>query len=227
MTPPIITEHKGEIGFITAGAGIGAIAGNAAYKKAPSEMVKYIREDGNAGAYITNKYIDYAKKVSIKDCYNQVDPHTKRQWLKKKVDTVKKQAATAKSTPNSDERNLLQKTYDLGIEFLTNRKNVSAEDEILAKRGANAILYGRKVEKHKYIAKYALIGALIGFAGKKIYEKYKELKFEGKDFKDILPKKDELNKNNWHYFIFKGYCNIHLPLCTVMSKTDKEKQNDN
>ena len=196
MTPPIITEHKGDIGFMAAGAGIGAVAGNAAYKKTPSEMVKYIREDGNVRTYITNKYIDYAKKVSIKDCYSQVDPHTKRQWLKEKISAIKKQAATAKNAPNSDERKLLQKTYDLGIEFLTNRKNVPVEDEMLAKRGANAISYGRKVEKHKYIAKYALIGALIALAGKKIYEKYNELKLEGKSFKDILPKKDELNKNN-------------------------------
>ena len=40
MIPPVITEHKGDIGIIAAGAGAGALLGNYAYTKTPTKMVR-------------------------------------------------------------------------------------------------------------------------------------------------------------------------------------------
>lgn len=191
MIPPVITEHKGDIGAMAAGAGAGVLLGTYAYTKLPTRMVRETVKDGVKKTVITNKYIDYAKKVSIKDAYKNMDPHVKRTWLEGKLGIIKEQATNAKYVPDSNDRKMLQKTYDLGIKFLTDRRNVPIEDEILAKRGANAISYGRFAEKRGTIVAFALAGSLIALAGKKIVEKYKELKAENKSFKDLLP-----NSNN-------------------------------
>lgn len=197
MIPPVITEHKGDIGIIAAGAGAGALLGNYAYTKTPTKMVRETVVDGVRKNVITNKYIDYAKKVSIKDAYENMDPHVKRTWLEGKLGIIKEQATNAKCIQNSTDRKLLQKTYDLGIKFLTDRQNVPMEDMVLAKRGANAISYGRFAERRASVVKFAAIGGLIALAGKKIVEKYNSLKAEDKSVKDLLPKADSFEKMNW------------------------------
>ena len=197
MIPPVITEHKGDIGITALGAGAGALVGNYVYAKTPTKMVRQTIVDGVKKNVITNKYIDYAKKVSIKDVYKNMDPHVKRTWLESKIGIIKEQATNAKYVPDSSDRKMLQKTYDLGIKFLTDRQSVPLEDEILAKRGANAISYGRFAERRASVIKYAAILGLITLAGKKIFEKYNALKAENKTFKDLLPKSKSSEKLNW------------------------------
>ena len=63
MIPPVITEHKGDIGITALGAGAGALVGNYVYAKTPTKMVRQTIVDGVKKNVITNKYIDYAKKI--------------------------------------------------------------------------------------------------------------------------------------------------------------------
>ena len=197
MIPPVITEHKGDIGIMAAGAGAGALLGNYVYQKTPTKMVRDVVVDGVNRTVITNKYIKYADKVSTSDIYRNIDPHVKRTWLKGKVAIVKEQATNAKYVSGSSDRKMLQKTYDLGIKFLTDRQNVPAEDAVLAKRGANVISYGRMAERRAFILGFATAFALVALAGKKIYEKYNELKANDSSIKEMLPKADSFEKMNW------------------------------
>ncbi len=196
MIPPVITEHKGDIGIVAAGAGAGALLGNYAYTKTPTKMTRQIVQDGVKKTVITNRYIDYAKKVSIEDAYKNMDPHVKRTWLEGKLGIIKEQATNAKYVPKSNDRRMLQKTYDLGIKFLTDRQNVPIEDEILAKRGANAISYGRMIERRNSIMLFAVIGGMVALAGKKIFEKYNEMKAENKSFGELLSNVANSEKTN-------------------------------
>lgn len=188
MLPSPIREHKTEIGLAAAAGGLGALAGGQVYKVTPDKMIRYVEEGGRKKAYITDKFINYAAKVSKKDLFNQIDPHTERSWIKQKLEIIGKNASKAKTNPKNGERWHFQKIYNLGIKYISNRGDVAKEDIGLAKRGANAIYYGRAVEKRNTQLACAAICATAALLIKKGIEKYKEYKAEGKNVKDFLPK---------------------------------------
>ncbi len=187
MIRAFVKEHRGDICCTAAGAAAGALAGNCVYKNTPAKMVRLVQDGANKREIITDKFVNYAKKVSIKDFYDHVDPHTDRNWLENKISIIKRQAAAAKANPKGFERKQFQKIYDLGVKFLTDRQSVPGEDAVLAKRGANAIVCGRKIEKRNCVVSCALIGGAALFAVKKLYDKYKSSKESGKSLEDLIP----------------------------------------
>ncbi len=176
MLPPVIGEHKADIGLAACGAGAGAYIGKKLYKNVPTKMVRYVQEGTKVKEVITDDFINYAKKVSEQDLFSRIDPHTERSYLTHKLETIKKNASRAKTNPKGPERWQFQKIYDLGVQFMTNRGGISKDDIGLAKRGANAIYYGRKIEKSGVIAKCAIIGGLIGIGIKNGISKFRDYK---------------------------------------------------
>lgn len=188
MLPSVVREHKTDIGLAAAAGGLGALAGNQIYKVTPDKMIRYVEEGGRKKAYITNRFIDYAAKVSKKDLFSQIDPHTERSWIKQKLEIINKNASKAKTNPKNGERWSFQKIYNLGIKYISDRGDIAQEDLGLAKRGASAIYHGRAIEKRNTQFACAAICAAAALLIKKGIEKYKECKAEGKDIKDFLPK---------------------------------------
>lgn len=178
MLPSFIGEHKQDAGIFAAGAGAGALIGREVYKHTPTGMTRIVIEEGKKKEYITNRFINYARDVSKKDIFSTIDPHTERSWVKHKLETINKTASRAKTNPKGGERWQFQKIYNLGIKFMTDRKEVAKEDLGLAKRGANAIYHGRATEKRNTIAICAAALGILCLAAKKGIEKYKELKSE-------------------------------------------------
>lgn len=175
MTSSFIGDHKADIGLASIGAGVGAFAGKQIYNYVPTKMVRYVQEGKKTTPYVTDRFIKYAESVSLKDLYSHIDPHTDRSWLNTTKETIKKNALKAKANPKGGERWQFQKIYNLGVKYMTQRGDISKQDLGLARRGANAIYYGRKVEMRNWMVGCAAIGFGAVLLIKKGLEKYKEL----------------------------------------------------
>lgn len=183
MIPSFIGEHKAECGLTAAGLGLGAIAGREIYKKTPSLMTKTVYENGKQTTTITNRFIDYVVSSYKKDLYSNINPHTERSWLNKQISIMKETAYDAKANPAANKWRF-QQIYDLGVDYLTGRKRINPEDMGLAKRGANAISYGRKLEKAQTIGACAIITGAMFLLGKLAYDKIKNIKNNNKTQKN-------------------------------------------
>jgi len=175
MITSFIGEHKTECGLTAAGLGLGAIAGREIYKRTPSLMTKTIYENGKQKTTITNRFIDCVVNSYKKDLFSNIDPHTERSWLNKQVSIMKDSAYDAKANPAANKWRF-QQVYDLGMDYLTGRKRISPEDMGLAKRGANAITYGRKLEKAQTIGACAVLTGALFLFGKLAFDKIKNIK---------------------------------------------------
>lgn len=175
-----IFEHKTEYGLGAISCGIGAFVGSKVYKSMPSDLVKSVYKNGKQQDDITNKFIDCVVKSYKKDLYSKVETNTPKDWYKKQIETMKASANSAKADPAN--KWTFQKIYDLGVDFLNGKKIINSEDTGLAKRGANAILYGRKVQKAKTVLTGAILACGIFALGDLAVKKFKNNKHE-KDLK--------------------------------------------
>ncbi len=176
MIPAIIGENKPEAFTFAIGAGAGAYAGSQIYKTTPDKMTVTILKDDKKVKLVTDKFIDYARKVAEKDVFSAIDPHTERNWINEKLGIIRRATSRAKINPKGPEREQFQKIYDTGVLFLTARDEVHPEDIGLARRGANAITYGNKVAKRNIMLVCALAVGTFLLAGKKFLENFKENK---------------------------------------------------
>lgn len=155
-----IKDYKQECGLAAAGAGLGMFIGKNIYKNIPSSMAKVVYQNGERKTVITNRFVDYTLKAYKKNLYSHIDSHTERAWLNRQISTMKQAAYEAKANPAKDGWRF-QQIYDYGVDYLTGRRPVDKGNLGLAKRGANAIKYGNKVEKRFLMGGCAVLCAAV------------------------------------------------------------------
>lgn len=166
-----IFEHKTELGLGAIGCGLGAFIGNRIYKNTPSNLVNTVYSNGKNKDLITDHFINCVVSSYKKDLFSRVDAHTERSWFQNQIAIMKKSALEAKADPSN--RWHFQQIYDLGSDLLSG-KIINSEDIGLARKGADAISYGRKLQKTKMITAGMLIVGGIFVLGGFVANKFKK-----------------------------------------------------